>query len=733
MSIRTKLVLVFSIIAAIIVVASSGTGYFFTKNRLSENIERQMTATISAHVNRLDGWLVAKEKIVETTAGTIQSVSGSGPVPASLLAGYKSMDQDLNDVYFGSAEGKIVLGNGWVPPAGFDPRTRIWYKEAIQQKRTVFTDPYVDEETQKLEVSAALPIWSPSGQIRGVVSSDIMLNTLVDIVRDISLDGQGYAFLTDSKGFILAHPDAAVLAKNIFEVEKLKDIAGVVKEIQGKEQGFQYFKENGTDMIMVYKQIPSTHWKLYINVEQAAVLQPLVYLRLLFIAITAASILLVIGVTFIVARRITRPLEKLEQQVALLANGDLTVQAEVQGEDEIARLAAGFNKMVDDLRGMLNNIYHSTVRLQSSSNKLIDIASTVAANSQEMSATVGMVSASVEQISAGTEENASSTEQASHSVESVSRRAKEMSSAAKKAAEASENVEREVKEVSIVIGEVSQSIQQVSAFAQEVAASCKHSISIAAEAKLRSQETHEMIQKLNVSSKQISKIVDVIRNIAEQTNMLALNATIEAAGAGEAGKGFAVVAAEVKELSKRTTEEAGRIGQQIEEMQKDMGEAVAVVGKITDVIAETMDITQTIASAVGEPAAEGTDTTEPAANDVTTISREVAAIAGKADRVSKNAVEAADGVEAMVHTNAEISQKADEVACSMGEMESIMNNISQATQEIAKGTQDISQSMQETDKAIADTATKASQVSENAHESGELANRLKELLGKFKA
>ncbi|MEN6412410.1 MAG: methyl-accepting chemotaxis protein [Veillonellales bacterium] len=733
MSIRTKMILVFSAIAAIIVLAAASAGYFFTKDRLTENIEKQMTATASAHVNKLDGWLIGKEKVVENTAGTIQSAAGNGQVPASLLAGYKNVDQDLNDVYFGSAEGKLVSGSGWVPSAGFDPRTRIWYKEAIQQKRTVFTDPYVDEETQKLEVSAALPVWSPSGQIRGVVSSDIMLNTLVDIVRDINLDGHGYAFLTDRKGFILAHPDAAVLGKNIFEIEKLKDIAGVAKEIQEKEQGFQYFKENGTDMIMVYKQIPSTHWTLCINVDQAVVFQPLVYLRELFIAIALVSILLVIGVTFIVARRITGPLEKLEQQVALLANGDLTVQAEVQGEDEISRLAAGFNKMVGDLREMLNDIYHSTVQLQGSSNKLIDIASTVAANSQEMSATVGMVSASVEQISAGTEENASSTEQASHSVESVSLRAKEMSSAAKKAAEASESVERDVKEVSTVINEVSQSIQQVSVFAQEVASSCKHSIAITAEAKIRSQETNDMIQRLSASSKQISKIVAVIRNIAEQTNMLALNATIEAAGAGEAGKGFAVVAGEVKELSKRTTEEAGRIGQQIEEMQNDMGEAVTVVGKITEVIAETMDITQTIAAAVGEPATEGTEKPESSTGDVTTISREVTAIADKTQRVSQNAAEAAGGVEAMVHTNAEISQKADEVARSMGEMESIMNNISQATQEIAKGTQDISLSMQETDKAIGDTATKASQVSESAHESGELANQLKELIGRFKA
>jgi methyl-accepting chemotaxis protein len=310
--------------------------------------------------------------------------------------------------------------------------------------------------------------------------------------------------------------------------------------------------------------------------------------------------------------------------------------------------------------------------------------------------------------------------------------AKEMALAAKESVRASESVAEEVKEVSAVIEDVSLRINKVAVFAQDVAASCERSIGITAEAKNRSRETNDIIQKLNGSSKQITKIVDIIRNIAEQTNMLALNATIEAAGAGEAGKGFAVVAAEVKELSKRTAEEAGRIGRQIEEMQTDMGEAVAVVKKISDVIAETMDITQTIASAVSDQTHNTADGLTDETAGTTTISREVAAIADKAEQVSKNAMKAAGGVEAMHHTTAEIFQRATEVAQSTDEMDSTMRNISQATLEIAKGTQDISQSVQEADKAIVDTAAKASNVSECAHGVGEMANRLKTLVEKFK-
>ncbi|MDR3589125.1 MAG: methyl-accepting chemotaxis protein [Negativicutes bacterium] len=735
MSIRTKMVLIFSVVSAIILLVASATGYYFTKNRLSENIEKQMTATINSHINKLDGWLIAKTKVVEITASTMQSAAGDGEVPVSLLMGYRNMDKELSDVYYGSLDGKMVDGSGWVPPSDFDPRTRVWFKKALEQKKLVFTDPYLDAATKQMAVAVALPYEPVPGQIRGVVSADILLQTLVENVKKISLDGQGYAFLIDSRGFILAHPDSEVISKNIFEVGKLKDLGGAVKEIIGKETGYRQYQEDGKDMIMVYRQIPSTQWTLGITVEQAIVFQSLAYLRWLFIAITLVSILVVIAVTFAVARRITRPLEHLEQRVGLLASGNLTVQAEVTGNDEFSRLSGGFNRMVGDLRTMVNDISGSTLDLKNSSNKLVDIAANVAANSQEMSATIGMVSAAVEQISAGTEENAGSAEQVNYGVEAVAKMAKQMAAAAKEAAQASEGVASEVKEVSAVIEEVSQSISQVATFAQEVAASCQRSIVITAEARSRSQETNDIIHKLSVSSKQINKIVDIIRNIAEQTNMLALNATIEAAGAGDAGRGFAVVAGEVKELSKRTAEEAGRIGRQIEDMQNDMGEAVVMVGKIGDVIAETMNITQTIASAVSEESqnmAVAADGAAAGKNRVTTISKEVAAIADKTGQVSKNAAKAASGVEALFHTTAEMALKADEVARSTDEMGAAMNNISESTQEIAKGTQEISQSIQETDKAIVDTAAKASTVSECAHDVGELANRLQELVGRFK-
>lgn len=732
MSIRTKMVLVFSVMSAIILLIASSTGYYFSKERFAENIEKQLSAIVTGHVNKLDGWLEGKRKAIEITTGTIQA-SGTSKVSVALLKGAMSMDKEFNDIYFGGLDGKLISGSGWVAPPDFDSRTRGWYKGAMQEKKAIFTPPYIDAESKQMAVSVAMPCQLVSGQIIGVVASDILLPKLEENIQEINLDGQGSAFLIDKAGIILAHSEASLVSTNLFESKKAEGFSKIVKDAMTKEQGIVHYQENGKEMLMVYKQLPSTQWLLGITVEEAIAFQPLAYLRWLFTGIAVFSILLVIAVTFIVARRITQPLEGLTQQVELLAQGDLTVQAAVVGNDEFSKLAVGFNKMVADLRTMINDIHISTVEMQGSSSKLIDTASHVAANTQEMSATVSMISGTLEQISAGTEENASSIEQVNHNVDEVDKMAGAVSAIAKEAVNTSGRVAEEVKQVSALIEDVSQRISKVAAFAKEVALSCSRSIAITGEAKQRSSETNDIISKLNVSSKQINNIVGIIRMIAEQTNMLALNATIEAASAGEAGKGFAVVAKEVKELSKRTTEEAGHIAQQIENMQNDMNEAVARVGKIVEVIDETRDITQTIAAAVCEQAAEGSCGVQVLTSESSTsISSEVAVIAAKSTHVAQSAISAAKEVDAMFHTTADISRMADEVATSMQEMAQAISNISFATQEMARGTQDIAQSIEETDKAIADTALKATTVSECAFDAGKMSNQLKVLVDKFK-
>lgn len=367
MNLKTRLTLIFSVMAALVLLVSSVVGYVFTKEQVIAGIQAEMTASANSQVNKLDGWLISKAKMLEITGGTIQSSFGDNEISVPMLAGYKTVDKELSDAYFGSVEGKMVDGSGWIPPADYDPRARGWYKSAKEQGKLVFSDPYLDAVTKQMAVSVAMPYKDTAGQVRGIIAEDILLQTLVDNVQSINLHGEGYAYLFDSKGIMLAHPDKDVVSKNIFEEDKLKDMSASFKEMLSKDQGFTQFSKNGETMLEVYQKVPSTGWVLAIVVPEKVAFQPLTHLRWLLMLVALIAVMIVIGVTYFTVKRITRPIEILEGQVNRVAGGDLTVQVEVDGQDEIAKLAAGFNKMVNNLRNLILHVNNTAEQVASSS------------------------------------------------------------------------------------------------------------------------------------------------------------------------------------------------------------------------------------------------------------------------------------------------------------------------------------------------------------------------------
>jgi methyl-accepting chemotaxis protein/ferredoxin len=259
------------------------------------------------------------------------------------------------------------------------------------------------------------------------------------------------------------------------------------------------------------------------------------------------------------------------------------------------------------------------------------------------------------------------------------RKSEEIAAVIQKLASASEKTSAGVTEVSEMVNQIADNTNNVSSFANdvsdsvnsialamreinislnEISANCGRSTNITVDAEAKAYDTNEIIEQLNTSSKQIGKIVGVINDIAEQTNMLALNAAIEAAGAGEAGKGFTVVAGEVKELAKQTAESTEEISQQIDVMQKNMANAVKAMGTILQVIDEITHITGTIASAVEQQSAVAGDishaivTTAERVNQITDRIRD---IASSSQSAAASVCEASAGIKDIAQTASDLS------------------------------------------------------------------------------
>jgi chemotaxis protein histidine kinase CheA/methyl-accepting chemotaxis protein len=302
-------------------------------------------------------------------------------------------------------------------------------------------------------------------------------------------------------------------------------------------------------------------------------------------------------------------------------------------------------------------------------------------------------------------------------------------------AERISNVAANSTDISDAVNNVASAVKEIDLSLGEVSSNCERSISITNNAAMRVEETNKIIEKLSIASKQIGKIVNVINDIADQTNMLALNAAIEAAGAGEAGKGFAVVANEVKELARQTAEATEEIEQQIEDMQGSMNDAVTAVGTITSVIGETIDITNTIASAVTQQSTATSDIARAvtlAAEKVEHVSRDIKDVAQSVEDAAANSEESSKAVKDIARSAAELSVASNDIAGNTERISSSVSEMARSANEMSIGSNEISHNIQEISIASSEVASNAVNTSEEARKTAKIANKLSEMVKQFK-
>jgi methyl-accepting chemotaxis protein len=475
------------------------------------------------------------------------------------------------------------------------------------------------------------------------------------------------------------------------------------------------------------------------------------------------SMLILLGISFLAAislgifitRQITNSVKILQALMVEVEKGDLTVSGKVDSQDEMGQLTLSFNKLIVTMRQMTKEIYDTTITLNQASNSMLAVAEVVASNSEEMSAVVSGASVATEGITVSVNHGADSSLELSGNINSISVATEEISATIHSLASASEQASVSLDQVSTLVEKISGGINLVAGSAKDVSGSvsnvvtavkeinltlnevsknCERSIFVAKDAEMRAQDTTVIIQKLNGLSKRIGKVVTLINDIADQTNMLALNAAIEAAGAGDAGKGFAVVANEVKELAKQTSGATDEIANQIETMQAEMEEAVRAVGGITQVIDAINENSNNIAVAVTEQSTVVGDISAAvviAAEKLNLISSEIGNIAEKSRNVARGAAESTQGVKEVAHSVSDLSLAAGELAKNTESASVRMTDVANTSQKIAANVEEIYKSFGEINKASNNTANKGVETTLAADKLVVVSAKLEELAKRF--
>jgi len=600
------------------------------------------------------------------------------------------------------------------------------YRNAMLSKTAA-----VGESLQK-EFAKVLDLGVPIESLEGVNEK---LSELVS--RDKAI---GYAMLVSKEGKILFHNDASNAGKEMKDNASLKAASSQKTLIQTVDSYYDL-------SFPLLDAVGKIQGIVRIGVKLKAINSQVYVLLLWAVGISSLCFILAIALIYgFISKFITKPIMVMEKAADRIASGDLTSSINIAGRDEVASLGETINRMAFNLKDMISKIRNVTnsvttvtdnivisskgvlsatdvqkqavektasaieemdgsiSKVATSSESLYDSASNTASAVSEMTTTIETIAENANVFSETAHETASSIEEMVAII-------KEISDSLETLVESSEAIAASIEEVNATTLDIERSADDSAKLAEVVTIDASEKGMNAANAAMKGMENikssvsslSEIINMLGKRANDIGKIVNVIDDVADQTNLLAINAAILASKAGEHGKGFAVVADEIKSLAERTSFSTSEIAGLIKSVQDDTKSSIKMAGEGIQTVDRGLTLVKDVSNALQEIVGSSRESSDMAkaiqratteqTHVIKQITKAIENTAVQTENISRAIKEQNKGSQLIIETTEKIKDLAYQVKISTAEQRTgsrqiagVIENVTQQASQIADAT-----------------------------------------------
>ena len=602
------------------------------------------TARLRSLANILGGGRVAAD-----SAGLAEAAQ----LAQGVLEGFAKMYASFPVVNIAGPDGLVVAGSNKEAIGKVNISKRAYF-QASMKGETVISEPLMSMDIHDKAMVVSTPLLNAAGKPTSVLYAILPCRDVVaSTIEGVRIGKSGFAYIVDNGGLMLAHPDAKLIQE--FDAKNTEWGRQVLASPEGT---LRYTTSNGVERLLSFRLDPESGWIAVTCLDTSEIDDATAFIRNAALGIMLAGAAIVGLIIFLVTRPIIRDLLQCVTCAKAIAEGDLDRQLTVTRNDELGTLFDALRSMVGHLKEMIAAAHQESENAKEHSRKAEEaMRHAEQAGREAQDKTRAMLAAADKLEVVGTAVSSASTE-LSAQIEQSDRGAAESAQRLSEAATAMNEMNATVQEVARNAGSASSASAETKQKAEAGSQVVEKAVQSIEDVHQMSLTLKEDMAQLNEHARDISRIMGVISDIADQTNLLALNAAIEAARAGEAGRGFAVVADEVRKLAEKTMASTNDVGNAIKAIQESTAKSMTGV----DNAVERIDEATELASQSGQALQEIVATVEATADQVNAIATASEEQSAASEEINQSIVQVNDMSRQTAEAMAEAAKAVSDLA-----------------------------------------------------------------------